>query len=76
MAKKEFVIEEGRGFLFKNNFKTKENQPDYTGNATVDGKKKKVSLWKKTTKKGDPMLSITIADPVKKEEVNSDDLPF
>ena len=72
--KKEFTIDEGRGFLFKNSYKKKPTQPDYTGNANIGGETYKVSLWKKTTKKGDPMLSFSIQE--KATTMDEDDLPF
>jgi hypothetical protein len=31
--------------IFKNNKKATEKQPDYTGTAIVDGKKRKIALW-------------------------------
>ena len=72
--KKKFELDDGRGFLFKNTFKTKANQPAFTGQAKVDGKAYKVSLWKKETKKGDPMLSLSFQPPM--EEIKDAALPF
>jgi len=75
------------GVLFVNDRKEKENQPDYTGNITMDGKKMRLAGWKKTAK-ADPskqFLSISVSEFLKKEETagpiidNDDDdgdLPF
>tara|TARA_R100001443_G_C3275591_1_gene159072 strand:+ start:47 stop:295 length:249 start_codon:yes stop_codon:yes gene_type:complete len=74
------------GVLFVNDRKEKENQPDYTGNITMDGKKMRLAGWKKTAK-ADPskqFLSISVSEFQKKEETagpiidNDDDgeLPF
>ena len=58
------------GVLFVNDRKEKENQPDYTGNITIDGKKMRLAGWKKTAK-ADPskqFLSISVSEFLKKEE--------
>ena len=86
MSKKEFKLEKGRGWLFKNGFKDQTNEedakkPDYTGNLNVDGDIIKLSLWKAKTKKGDVMLKLSIYEPQggakpTNEALSDDDLPF
>tara|TARA_R100001594_G_scaffold78597_1_gene113185 strand:+ start:1385 stop:1630 length:246 start_codon:yes stop_codon:yes gene_type:complete len=73
------------GVLFVNDRKEKENQPDYTGNITVDGHKMRLAGWKKTAK-ADPskqFLSISVSEfqnqeqnQDQKKDEDLDDLPF
>ena len=72
------------GVLFVNDRKEKENQPDYTGNIVLNGVKKRLAGWKKTSK-SDPsktFLSVSVSDFLEKKEepvqqtANQDDLPF
>jgi len=58
-----------------------DKSPDYKGTFNFDGEVKKISLWKSTTKKGDPMLKLSIYEPqggAKPTNValSDDDLPF
>ena len=72
------------GVLFVNDRKEKENQPDYTGNIVLNGEKKRLAGWKKTSKSDPSMtfLSISVSDfQEKKEEpvqqsFDQDDTPF
>lgn len=77
MANKEtFVRKDGTGQLNKNDFKKNDNQPDYRGDAVVDGKPKELSAWVKTNVKGEKFLSISIQDPYDKEdEVKTESIP-
>jgi len=69
------------GVLFVNDKKEKENQPDYTGNITMNGIKMRLAGWKKTAKK-DPskqFLSISVSEFQGKQEpamAENEDLPF
>lgn len=69
------------GVLFVNDKKEKENQPDYTGNITMNGKKMRLAGWKKTAKK-DPsqkFLSISVSEFQNKQVptvAENEDLPF
>jgi len=69
------------GVLFVNDKKEKENQPDYTGNITMNGTKMRLAGWKKTAKK-DPskkFLSISVSEFQGKQEpamAENEDLPF
>ena len=62
------------GVLFVNDRKEKENQPDYTGNIVLNGEKKRLAGWKKTSK-SDPsktFLSVAVSDYLEQK----DDAPF
>lgn len=51
-----------RGFLMQNT-KKHERSPDWTGKLDVEGKEYRIAVWERTTKKGDPLLSISISEP-------------
>tara|TARA_B100000780_G_scaffold278184_1_gene250906 strand:+ start:801 stop:1061 length:261 start_codon:yes stop_codon:yes gene_type:complete len=67
---KEYIHKEGRGSLFKNSYKKKDNDPDFKGTGTtLDGKQIQIAMWKGETQSGQPKLSLTFSPPyVKKEE--------
>lgn len=52
------------GSLFKNDRKNNERQPDYTGNAIINGKNMRVSAWIKKSQNGTAFMSLAF------EEVN------
>ena len=55
---------EGKGSLFKNNYKEKDNHPDMTGSCTdPNGVVWELAGWKSTTQGGDVYLSISIEKP-------------
>ena len=54
--------QEGWGTLFRNEKKTADKQPDYRGEAKVNGELVELAMWKKTTSKGGEMLSISIKE--------------
>lgn len=45
------------GILFLNK-KTNDTQPDYTGDATIEGKKYKVSAWINTARSGNKYIAL------------------
>jgi len=51
-----------RGRLFKNERKTEERQPDFTGDINIAGVDHFLSAWKKTSKSGKNYLSISIGN--------------
>jgi hypothetical protein len=62
-----------RGVLFRNEKKEREGQPDYKGNATVDGKEHWLSAWINTSQKdGSKYMSVSFQP---KEELVQDNSP-
>ena len=80
----EFKHKNGSGSIFKNNYKEKENQPDYKGSVVLqDGTDQSIALWIKDTKDGGKFFSVAITNPYqKKEDIPNDNeskedgLPF
>lgn len=48
----DFKHDELSGSVFKNGFKEKDNQPDYTGSCMIDGKEYRIAGWKNKIKSG------------------------
>jgi hypothetical protein len=48
-----------KGVLFKNNEKSNDEDRDYSGGATVNGREYWLSGWKKRSKSGTPFLSLS-----------------
>lgn len=46
------------GALFKNDKKVRDNQPDYTGKAVIDGTEYRLSAWIKEAKSGRKYMSL------------------
>jgi|TARA_B110000977_G_scaffold66721_1_gene90705 hypothetical protein len=64
-----YVPKDGSGNCFINDFKTPENnQPDFRGDLTLNGKTYELAMWKKLTSAGKPMLSINAKDKVDKPQ--------
>lgn len=69
------------GTLFKNDRKTKDNQPDYKGKLNVEGTLYDIAAWVKEGKRG-KFLSLRISEPQpggrlgSQIERDSDDIPF
>jgi hypothetical protein len=67
------------GVLFKNNKKTTDKQPDYTGNMLVGTTEMQLAAWIKEGKNG-KFMSIKLSEPNSKTETTStndgDDMPF
>ncbi len=73
------------GALFRNDKKVQgSNQPDYTGNITIDGERKRLAAWIKESKAGNKFMSIQISEfnneqgnqAAPKQAEADDDLPF
>lgn len=47
-----------KGALFKNNKRTNEKQPEYTGNCEIDGKEYWVSAWVRESANGNKFFSM------------------
>lgn len=77
-----YTPKEGSGSLFKNERKTTETHPDYTGSIMVNGKEHWLSAWVKEGKKG-KFFSVSIGKvkesqgfkPSGSDEI-MDDVPF
>lgn len=54
------------GALFKNDKKQTEKQPDYTGNAVVNGFPMRVSAWLKKSQKGTTFMSLAFSEDQEK----------
>jgi hypothetical protein len=76
-----FKHKPGNGSLFKNNYKEKEQQPDFQGSIVLqDGTEQQIAGWKKEGANG-PFISLSISDPYEKKDQNKpsvtvDDLNF
>jgi uncharacterized protein (DUF736 family) len=73
------------GALFRNENKVQgSNQPDYTGNITINGERKRLAAWIKESKAGNKFMSVQISDfnneqgnqAPPKQAPADDDLPF
>ena len=51
------------GSLFRNEKKNAPNQPDYEGNALVNGKTYRIAAWIKTSKSGVKYMSLAFNEP-------------
>lgn len=80
---------ENRGFLFRDEKRTNDRAPEYTGTINIMGKEYKLSAWIKESKAGKKFFSLSVTSPnlaPKKEEkpveplettmFEGDDLPF
>lgn len=63
-----------RGALFKNDKKSQENQPDYTGKINIDGKDYWLSAWLKTAESGRKYMSLS-ATPKEAQEAQQERRP-
>jgi uncharacterized protein (DUF736 family) len=54
-----------RGALFKNDKKSHENQPDYTGTLNVSGVEFYLSAWLKTSESGRKYMSLAVTEKEK-----------
>ena len=50
------------GLVYVNDKKSKDSQPDMTGNATTDGVEYRVAGWKKESKNGNPYTGIVFTE--------------
>ena len=67
-----FEHKNNTGSLFRNQYKTKDNQPDYKGTAKIDGKEVDIGAWINTDKNGQKFFGFTFEivepEPVKPPE--------
>jgi uncharacterized protein (DUF736 family) len=52
-----------KGVLFNEATKKSENHPEWTGKLDVEGKEYRIAAWERTTKTGQPILSLAISEP-------------
>jgi len=78
-----YEMKEGSGSLFKNNKKTTDNHPDFTGSIMLDGKEHWFSGWVKESPKAGKFFSVSVGkvkEPVgfkpKGQDEILDDTPF
>ena len=77
-----YELQEGFGNTFKNSFKEKESQPDFTGTILDEGVIKRVALWKKQTQSGDTFLTVALSIKEEKKKPTdyvvtpTEDIPF
>ena len=76
-------MKEGSGSLFKNNKKTTDNHPDFTGSIMLDGKEHWFSAWVKESPKAGKFFSVSVGkvkEPMgfkpKGQDEILDDTPF
>jgi hypothetical protein len=70
----DYELKEGFGNSFKNDFKEKKEQPDFTGEGMYKGEPIRLALWKRKTKKGETYLGWAISE--KKEEKKKEKTVF
>lgn len=77
--------QDNSGALFRNDKKVQgSNQPDYTGNITINGERKRLAAWIKESKAGNKFMSIQLSEfnneqgnqAAPKQAQEDDDLPF
>jgi uncharacterized protein (DUF736 family) len=77
--------QDNSGALFRNDKKVQgSNQPDYTGNITINGERKRLAAWIKESKAGNKFMSIQLSEfnneqgnqAAPKQAEADDDLPF
>jgi len=61
----QYVHKPGKGSLFKNDNKTNDKQPDWSGLVTLqDGTVQRIAIWNTVSRNtGNPYLSVDISDP-------------
>lgn len=69
MAKKNFELDKGTGFIWAND-KTADNQPDFKYDmVNLDGKKIETAVWLKKTASGRPYVIVKLQDAVEAEQI-------
>ena len=78
-----YEMKEGSGSLFKNNKKTTDNHPDFTGSIMLNGKEHWFNAWVKESPKAGKFFSVSVGkvkEPVgfkpKGQDEILDDTPF
>lgn len=80
-----FEHKEGKGSLLVNTYKKADNQPDLKGSIKINGQTYQVAAWRKQTKNGMDMISLSVeqgwskgggALPKLNVPTADDDMPF
>ena len=80
-----YELKDLQGSLFKNNKKTTDNHPEYTGKIKINGTEFLLSAWVKETKTGEKWLSLSAKEAMPNGNTSSSntfgakngtDLPF
>lgn len=59
-----YEFNEGQGSLFKNKYKQEgSRQPEYQGQAKIDGKMMRISAWVRQSQSGEKYFSLAISEP-------------
>jgi uncharacterized protein (DUF736 family) len=61
-----------KGILFEEEARKSLNHPHYTGKLDVEGKEYRIAAWERTTKTGQPILSLAISEPREQREAVTD----
>lgn len=64
----EYEKKNNRGAAFGNKTKEKPSQPDFIGTSIIDGKEKRVAVWKNKSNDGSDYLTFIFSDPLSEEE--------
>jgi len=63
------------GSLFKNDRKQNERQPDYNGNAVINGKPMRISAWIKKSQNGTTFMSLAFDEPMQQQSAPAPQAP-
>jgi len=55
-----FEHKEGKGSLLVNTYKKSDTQPDYKGSVKINGQTVQIAAWRKQTKNGMDMISLSV----------------
>jgi uncharacterized protein (DUF736 family) len=64
-----YELRDGSGSLFRNERKQEgDRQPDYRGDAMVNGRKVEIAAWLKTSASGKKFLSLKFSEPRERDQ--------
>ncbi len=59
-----YEFNEGQGSLFRNKYKQEgSRQPEYNGQAKINGRMMRISAWVRQTQSGEKYFSLSISEP-------------
>jgi hypothetical protein len=74
-----YELKDNTGSMFANNRKSEDTHPDRTGTAKIGGVEYWVHGWLRTTKKGQPYLSLSFKNAKPRQNIHddlNDQVPF